>query len=110
VERSVVVAISAALATTIVHMGAQQRYTLGWYAARVTLLLSSGVVLSALLAETASLYRRLSATHEDLEQAHRELSRRAEHLAAANRELEAAGTWKSDIIATLTHEINQPWP
>jgi hypothetical protein len=22
----------------------------------------------------------------------------------------AAGTWKSDIIATLTHEINQPWP
>jgi signal transduction histidine kinase len=103
-----VVAISSSVATAILNLAAPARYTLGWYAARVTLLLSAGVVLLALLAETASLYRRLSAAHEDLDRAHRELSRRAEHLAAVNLELEAAGTWKSDIIATLTHEINQP--
>ncbi|MCU7724180.1 MASE4 domain-containing protein [Actinoplanes sp. KI2] len=108
VERWVAVAISCSLATAILYLAAPIRYSLGWYATRVTLLLSAGVVLLALLAETASLYRRLSTAHEDLDQAHRELSRRAEHLAAANLELEAAGTWKSDIIATLTHEINQP--
>nr|BFE69267.1 hypothetical protein GCM10020092_025680 [Actinoplanes digitatis] len=108
VERWVVVAISASLATAILYLAAPYRYTLGWYSARVTLLLTAGVVLVALLAETASLYRRLSAAHEGLDRAHRELSRRAEHLAAANLELEAAGTWKSDIIATLSHEINQP--
>ncbi|GAA0440243.1 hypothetical protein Aca07nite_47840 [Actinoplanes capillaceus] len=108
VERWVVVAISASLATAILRLAAAQLFTIGWYAARVTLLLSAGVVLLALLAETASLYRRLSATHDELDRAHRELSRRAENLAATNRELEATGTWKSDIIATLTHEINQP--
>ncbi|MBB3092504.1 signal transduction histidine kinase [Actinoplanes campanulatus] len=101
VERWVVVAISASLGAASLHIVASQRYTLGWYAGRVALLISSGVVLVALLAETATLYRQLSA-------AHHELSRRAEHLAAANLELEATGTWKSDIIATLTHEINQP--
>nr|BFE71555.1 hypothetical protein GCM10020092_048560 [Actinoplanes digitatis] len=101
VERWVVVAISASLACATLYMFAPQRYTLGWYAGRVALLVSSTVVLLALLAETASLYRQLSA-------AHHELSRRAEHLAAANLELEATGAWKSDIIATLTHEINQP--
>ncbi|MBG0564476.1 sensor histidine kinase [Actinoplanes aureus] len=108
VEQWVVVAISASVATATLFMFAPYRYTLGYYVARITLLLSSGVVLLALLAETASLYRRLSAAHEDLDRAHRELSRRAEHLATVNRELEAAGTWKSDIIATLSHEINQP--
>ncbi|GAA4969231.1 sensor histidine kinase [Actinoplanes utahensis] len=108
VEQWVVVAISASLATATLFMAAPHRFTLAYYVARVTLLVSSGVVLVALLAETASLYRRLSAAHQDLDRAHRELSRRAEHLAAANRELEAAGTWKSDIIATITHEINQP--
>ncbi|WP_285558039.1 sensor histidine kinase [Actinoplanes regularis] len=129
VERWVVVAISACLAGATLYMFASHRYTLGWYAGRVALLISSGVVLLALLAETATLYRQLSsahdqlsathdqlsathdqlsAAHDDLDQAHRELSRRAEHLAAANLELEATGTWKSDIIATLTHEINQP--
>lgn len=108
VEQWVVVAISASLATATLYLAAPYRYTLGYYVARVTLLVTSSVVLVALLAETASLYRRLSAAHEDLDGAHRELSRRAEHLAAVNRELEAAGTWKSDIIATLTHEINQP--
>ncbi|MEU7906901.1 MASE4 domain-containing protein, partial [Actinoplanes sp. NPDC049118] len=77
VERWVVVAISASLATAILRLAAAHRYTLGWYAARVTLLISAGVVLLALLAETASLYRRLSAAHEDLDRAHRELSRRA---------------------------------
>ncbi|MET8151716.1 ATP-binding protein [Actinoplanes sp. NPDC049668] len=107
-ERWVAVAISASLATAILYLAAPRRYTLGWYSARVTLLLTAGVVLVALLAETASLYRRLSAAHEDLDRAHRELSRRAEHLAAVNLELEAAGTWKSDMIATLSHEINQP--
>jgi signal transduction histidine kinase len=108
VEQWVVVAISASLATAILYMAGPYRYTLGYYVARVTLLVTSGVVLLALLAETASLYRRLSAAHQDLDGAHRELSRRAEHLAVVNRELEAAGAWKSDIIATLTHEINQP--
>ncbi|SNY52745.1 Signal transduction histidine kinase [Paractinoplanes atraurantiacus] len=108
VEQWVVVAISASLATTILFMAAPHRYTLGYYAARITLLVSSGVVLLALLAETANLYRRLWAAHEDLDRAHRELSHRAEHLATVNRELEAAGAWKSDIIATLSHEINQP--
>jgi signal transduction histidine kinase len=107
-ERWVVVAISATLATAILSLAAPQRYTVGWYMGRLTLLVSSGVVLLALLTETASLYRRLSAAHEDLDRAHRELSRRAEHLAAANLELEAAGTWKSDILAALSHEINQP--
>ncbi|MEU4563172.1 ATP-binding protein [Actinoplanes sp. NPDC023936] len=101
VEQWVVVALSASLATTILFLAGPQRYTLGYYVARVTMLVSSGVVLLALLAETAHLYRRLSAAHEDLDHAHRELSRRAE-------DLEAAGAWKSDIIATLTHEINQP--
>lgn len=100
-EQWVVVALSASLATVILYMSGPYRYTLGYYVARVTLLVSSGVVLLALLAETANLYRRLSAAHEDLDHAHRELSRRAE-------DLEAAGAWKSDIIATLTHEINQP--
>ncbi|GIE89037.1 Signal transduction histidine kinase [Actinoplanes regularis] len=115
VERWVVVAISASLATAILHLAAPHRYTLGWYAARVGLLISAGVVLLALLAETASLYRQLSAAHQglaaahqDLDRAHRELSRRAERLTVANLELEAASNWKSDIIATLTHEINQP--
>ncbi|WP_433379824.1 ATP-binding protein [Actinoplanes sp. CA-142083] len=108
VERWVVVAISSSLATAILYLAAPYRYTLGFYAARVTLLISSGVVLLALLAETANLYRRLSRAHEDLDRAHRELSCRAEHLATANRDLEAAGSWKSDVIATLTHEINQP--
>ncbi|GAA4604502.1 signal transduction histidine kinase [Actinoplanes octamycinicus] len=108
VEQWVVVAISASLATAILYLAAPHRYTLGYYVARVTLLVSSGVVLLALLTETAGLYRRLSAAHRDLDRAHRELSRRAEHLTAANRELEVAGTWKSDIIATLSHEINQP--
>ncbi|MEU7904572.1 MASE4 domain-containing protein, partial [Actinoplanes sp. NPDC049118] len=77
VERWVVVAISASLASATLYMFAPQRYTLGWYAGRVALLVSSGTVLLALLAETASLYRRLSAAHEDLDRAHRELSRRA---------------------------------
>ncbi|WP_127549062.1 ATP-binding protein [Actinoplanes sp. OR16] len=108
VEQWVVVAISASCATGILFLAAPHRYTLGYYTARVTLLISSGVVLLALLAETAGLYRRLSAAHDDLDRAHRELRRRADHLAAANRDLEAAGAWKSDIIATLTHEINQP--
>ncbi|WP_328475312.1 ATP-binding protein [Actinoplanes sp. NBC_00393] len=108
VEQWVVVAISASMATGILFLAAPYRYTVGYYVARITLLISSGVVLWALLAETAGLHRRLSAAHQDLDRAHRELSRRAEHLAAVNRELEAAGAWKSDIIATLTHEINQP--
>ncbi|WP_433796381.1 sensor histidine kinase [Actinoplanes sp. CA-252034] len=108
VERWVVVAISASLATAILFVAAPHRYTLGFYTARVTLLVSSGVVLTALLAETASLYRRLSAAHQNLDQAHRDLSQRAEHLAAANVELEAAGAWKSDVLAALSHEINQP--
>ncbi|MEU4690602.1 HAMP domain-containing sensor histidine kinase [Actinoplanes sp. NPDC023714] len=108
VEQWVAVAISASAATAILFLAAPHRYTLGYYTARVTLLIASGVVLLALLAESAGLYRKLSAAHEGLDRAHRELSRRAEHLAAANRDLEAAGAWKSDIIATLTHEINQP--
>ncbi|MGX6606778.1 sensor histidine kinase [Micromonosporaceae bacterium Da 78-11] len=87
-------AISASLATVIPYLAVPRRYTLGWYAEMVTLLISSVVVLLALLAETASLYRQLSAAHE--------------HLAAVNLKLEAAGRWKSDMIATLTHEINQP--
>ncbi|GAA0448212.1 hypothetical protein GCM10009531_44350 [Actinoplanes capillaceus] len=108
VEGWVVVAISASVATETLFLAAPHRYTLAYYIARITLLISSGVVLVALLAETASLYRRLAAAHEDLDQAHRELGRRAGNLAVMNRELEAAGAWKSDIIATLTHEINQP--
>ncbi|MEU8241257.1 ATP-binding protein [Actinoplanes missouriensis] len=101
VEQWVAVALSASLATVILFLAGPHRFTVGYYLARGTLLLSSLVVLLALLAETANLYRRLSAAHEDLDHAHRELSRRAE-------DLEAAGAWKSDIIATLTHEINQP--
>ncbi|MBO3741501.1 sensor histidine kinase, partial [Actinoplanes flavus] len=108
VERWVVVAISASLATALLTVAAPQRYTVGFYAARITLLVSSLVVLIALLGEAATLYRRLSAAHDDLDLAHRELGRRAEHLAVANRELEAADAWKSDILATLSHEINQP--
>ncbi|BEL06182.1 hypothetical protein Q0Z83_043730 [Actinoplanes sichuanensis] len=107
VERWVVVAISASLAAAILTLVAP-RYTVGFYAARVALLLSSAVVLTALLAQTASLYRRLTAAHDDLHRAHRELSRRADHLMTANRELETADAWKSDILATLSHEINQP--
>jgi signal transduction histidine kinase len=108
VEQWVVVAISASLATAVLYLAAPYRYTLGYYVARVTLLVSSGVVLVALLAEAAGLYRRLSAAHDALDVAHRELSRRAEHLTTVNLALEAASIWKSDIIATLSHEINQP--
>ncbi|GIE78676.1 hypothetical protein Aph02nite_46260 [Actinoplanes philippinensis] len=107
VERWVVVAISASLATAVLTLVAP-RYSVGFYAARTALLVSSAVVLTALIAETAGLYRRLSAAHDELHSAHRELSRRAEHLTTANRELEAADVWKSDILAALSHEINQP--
>ncbi|GAB1692841.1 sensor histidine kinase [Krasilnikovia sp. M28-CT-15] len=107
-ERWVVVAMSAAIAGAIMYVVAPARFTLGWYAGRVALLASSVVVLLALIGETVGLYHRLTAAHEDLDQANRELNRRAEHLAAANLELEAAGTWKSDLLATLSHEINQP--
>ncbi|SNR77821.1 Signal transduction histidine kinase [Actinoplanes regularis] len=108
VERWVVVAMSSSLATTILYLAAPYRFTIGWYAARIALLISAWVVLLALLSETANLYRRLSAAHDDLDRAHRELSRRAERLTVVNLDLEAAGTWKSDVIATLSHEINQP--
>ncbi|KUL39429.1 hypothetical protein ADL15_09760 [Actinoplanes awajinensis subsp. mycoplanecinus] len=108
VERWVAVAMSASLAAATLYLVTPYRYSLGWYAEAVALLVSSGTVLLALLAETASLYRRLSVAHADLDRAHRELGRWAEHLTAVNRELEATGIWKGDIIATLTHEINQP--
>ncbi|GAB1692845.1 sensor histidine kinase [Krasilnikovia sp. M28-CT-15] len=108
VEQWVMVAIIACVIGMAMALVAPARFTLGWYAGRVALLASSVVVLLALIGETVGLYHRLTAAHEDLDQANRELNRRAEHLAAANLELEAAGTWKSDLLATLSHEINQP--
>ncbi|MDI6104817.1 MASE4 domain-containing protein [Actinoplanes sp. NEAU-A12] len=97
-EQRVVVAISASMATAILFLAAPNRYSVGYYAARVTLLVSSGVVLLVLLAETAKLYRRLAAAHQDLDRAHRELSRRADHLSAANLELQAALAHRADLL------------
>jgi signal transduction histidine kinase len=108
VERWVLVAVTASAAGLFLYWFSPVRYSFGWYAGRSAAVVSATVVLLALLAETGCLYRRLTAAHEDLDRAHRELSRRAERLAAANDELQAADRWKSDVLSTLSHEINQP--
>ncbi|MGN7101690.1 sensor domain-containing diguanylate cyclase [Ralstonia holmesii] len=63
----VCVALVASLADAVLTLHGGARYTLGWYAARLLSVLSSGVVLSMLIAEITRLYRALITANRQLE-------------------------------------------
>ncbi|UGS88837.1 GGDEF domain-containing protein (plasmid) [Ralstonia wenshanensis] len=63
----VCVALLASLADAVLTLQGGARYTVGWYAARVLSVLSSGVVLSMLIAEITRLYRALINANRRLE-------------------------------------------
>ncbi|CAJ0785226.1 sensor domain-containing diguanylate cyclase [Ralstonia chuxiongensis] len=63
----VCVALVASLADAVLTLHGGARYTLGWYSARLLSVLSSGVVLSMLIAEITRLYRALITANKRLE-------------------------------------------
>ncbi|WP_112188263.1 sensor domain-containing diguanylate cyclase [Ralstonia sp. GX3-BWBA] len=63
----VCVALVASLADAVLTLHGGARYTLGWYAARLLSVLSSGVVLTMLIAEITRLYRALITANRQLE-------------------------------------------
>ncbi|MDP9651422.1 MASE4 domain-containing protein [Paraburkholderia caledonica] len=60
------VALVGALLDVTLTLSAGARYSVGWYAARDTSMVSSSAVLGMLIYETTGLYRRLSETHRKL--------------------------------------------
>jgi signal transduction histidine kinase len=68
-----------------------ERFSIGWYAARVLLILSSSIVLMALLHEITTLYARL-----------------LNAVLAQRREREARRMTGDTVAAAIAHEVKQP--
>ncbi|MEJ8304917.1 GGDEF domain-containing protein [Saccharibacillus sacchari] len=70
----------AFLLSITLSLAAEQRYTLGWYASRVDVLIASTVVLLAIISEVNKLFIRLSRQHEELAESQRALEEANEQL------------------------------
>ena len=85
------VALSAWLIQSLLNLPLLARFTLGWYALYLMMLVSHLVVLVALIAESIRLYARLALT-----------------TAARSREREARRMSMDAVAAAIAHEVGQP--
>jgi signal transduction histidine kinase len=88
------VAVVATACDVVLTLYSPFRATIGWYGARVMSLVAAMVVLTALLREITTLYRRVRAD--------------AEELAGHNRELRAANALRDHLVAVVSHELRTP--
>lgn len=85
------VALAVWLLQSVVNLPTHHRYTLGWYALLLLMLISNLVVLLALIAESNRLYAKLALTS-----------------AARSREQQAERMSIDAVAAAVSHEVGQP--
>lgn len=91
------------------NLAAGERYTLGWYGARIDSLIASTVLLLAVITEVSKLFVRLSRQHEELEeskQALEEANKQLKELAGIDSLTRIANRRKFDEV--LRQELNAP--
>ncbi|WP_041832628.1 MASE4 domain-containing protein [Actinoplanes sp. N902-109] len=93
-EAWVFVAVVASCGDVVLTLLARERFTIGWYSARVLALLAALVVLTALIREITLLYRRVRNS--------------ANQLVQHNAELRRANALRDHLVAVVSHELRTP--
>ncbi|GGO00115.1 sensor domain-containing diguanylate cyclase [Saccharibacillus kuerlensis] len=105
----IIVAMLAFLLGLTLSLVAGERYTIGWYGARVDSLIASVIVLLALIAEVNKLFVRLTRQHEELEeskQALEEANKRLKELSLVDGLTRIANRRQFDEV--LAQELDAP--
>ncbi len=84
-----IVAVLASSLDILVTLYAGERYSLGWYVARIDSLLSAGTVFSSFLLELNRLYVTLHQQHDELGDTHKRLVQSFQEIEAQSEELQA---------------------
>nr|BFE77755.1 hypothetical protein GCM10020093_003560 [Planobispora longispora] len=93
-EAWAMVAVIASCGDVILTLFAGARFTFGWYGARLPALVAALVVLTSLLREITTLYRRVR--------------RHADELSLHNEELRRANALRDHLVAVVSHELRSP--
>ncbi|WP_068922941.1 sensor histidine kinase [Planobispora rosea] len=88
------VAVIASCGDVLLTLFAGARFTFGWYGARLLALVAALVVLTSLLREITTLYRRVR--------------RHADVLGLHNEELRRANALRDHLVAVVSHELRSP--
>ncbi|WP_172256369.1 sensor domain-containing diguanylate cyclase [Saccharibacillus deserti] len=103
------VAVFAFLLGVTLSLAAGERYTLGWYGARIDSLIASTVVLLSIISEVNKLFVRLRRQHEELEESQQALesaNEQLKELSGIDSLTRIANRRKFDEV--LKQELNAP--